>query len=69
MLIDIATAAQLIGRHYRILRGWILIGKLPAVKDGHWMINTDDLLKVEHVTDRQKEVIRAYVVINQEEEK
>jgi hypothetical protein len=63
MIISPYTAGALIGRHERIIRGWIACGQLLASKNeqGKWKINTDDLLAAPRVTEAQKAHIRAWV--------
>ncbi len=56
MNINASEAAGLVGRHERIVRGWILAGLLKAKKapNGRWIIKTEDLMKVKHVDHAQR---------------
>jgi excisionase family DNA binding protein len=45
--VNLATAAKMVGVGSSSVRGWILIGWLPAERDGwQWRINVEDLEKV-----------------------
>jgi hypothetical protein len=67
MLIDLATAAQLVNRHERIIRGWILSGRLD-VHPLPFQVSTGDLLKVGHLTSDDIQRIQTYVAEHSQKE-
>jgi aromatic ring hydroxylase len=55
--ISAAQAAKLVGRHERIIRGWIMSGLLHAEKNPEtlkWEIDTDNLQQVHRVTEEER---------------